>query len=281
MAAKQGTLLLVAGGAALLLLATNKKKKKATSAASKPEASSPSTNGGAKAPQNMDDEEEEVFETQEEVFETQEDKFEASEEDREEVSDEPVILQYINPAGKAELGKMYQIKPGDTPLEICREALFGSREPVTDAVRRKAAMDMLVRIDCSPFNQAVYGRPLDELKQGHANIGSYWTQKGVSFNPIYSDNLNRMMDGLPPSAAQGNSFAFIWIPMINIDRFDLDGVVTTEGMYHPDTPDGMGGSMIDPPAEIINLGLDDAQTGVVGCDLPEGDFRKTIVANAG
>lgn len=281
MAAKQGTLFLVAGGAALLLLASGKKKKKKKSGATSQPPSPDSESKKEQPAQNMDEEEG----LDEDVFEPASSPEPAPAPPASEPStsepDEPMITRYINPAGKAELGKMYQIKPGDTPLEVCREALFGSRAPVTDPDMRKAAVDLLVRIDCSPYNQAIYGVPIEELKQGHANIDSYWTQKGVSFNPIYTDNLSRMMDGLSPSAAKGNHFAFIWIPMINLDRLDLDGVVTTEGMYHPDTPNGMGGSMIDPPAEIIDLGLDDAQTGMVGCDLPEGDFRKTIVANPG
>lgn len=280
MAAKQGTLLLMAGGAALLLLASSKKKKKKSGASSQP-SSTDSESKKEQPAQNMDEEDvldDDVFEPEPTTPEPE--PAPAKPESKPE-PDEPMITKYIHPAGKAELGKMYQIKPGDTPLEVCREALFGSRAPVTDPAMRKAAVDLLVRIDCSPYNQAIYGVPIEELKQGHANIDSYWTQKGVSFNPIYTDNLSRMMDGLSPSAAKGNHFAFIWIPMINLDRLDLDGVVTTEGMYHPDTPNGMGGSMIDPPAEIIDLGLDDAQTGMVGCDLPDGDFRKTIVANPG
>lgn len=288
MAAKQGTLLLVAGGAALLLLASGKKKKKRSGSLSQPSSQQPSSTDSEskkeRPAQNMDEE------FIEDVFEPEPSPEPApapaspeieQEPDEPDEPDEPMITKYIHPAGKAELGKMYQVKPGDTPLEVCREALFGSRAPVTDPAMRKAAIELLVRIDCSPYNQAVYGVPIEELKQGHANIDSYWTQKGVSFDPIYTDNLSRMMDGIPPSAARGNHFAFFWIPMINLDRLDLDGVVTTEGMYHPDTPNGMGGSMIDPPAEIIDLGLEDAQAGTVGCDLPEGDFRKTIIANPG
>jgi len=284
MAAKQGTLLLVAGGATLLLLASGKKKKKKKSGASSQPSPVDSESKKEQPAQNMDEEEvldEDVFEPAPSPEPAPTPPAPPAPEPSKPEPDEPMITKYIHPAGKAELGKMYQIKPGDTPLEVCREALFGSRAPVTDPAMRKAAVDLLVRIDCSPYNQAIYGVPIEELKQGHANIDSYWTQKGVSFNPIYTDNLSRMMDGLSPSAAKGNNFAFIWIPMINLDRLDLDGVVTTEGMYHPDTPNGMGGSMIDPPAEIIDLGLEDAQAGTVGCDLPEGDFRKTIIANPG
>lgn len=257
---KRGALLLVAGGAAVILFAQpNKKKKKKRSAASngKPQ------NGAA---QDMDVEDS--------------DESEAKSEPKAQPEPAPAgFSKYVDPAGRARLGMMYLIKPGDTPLEVAREALFGTRAPTADPVKRRQAMELLVRMDCSPYNQAIYGRPLSELKQGHANIDSYWTQKGVSFDPIYTDNYEMIMNGNAPSAAPGNSYAFIWIPMIDVDRFDTEGIVTTEGMYHPDTAQDMGGSMIDPPVEIISLGLNDAQTGVVGCNLPEGDFRKTIVAS--
>lgn len=257
---KRGALLLVAGGAAVILLAQPNKKKKKRSAASK----SQPQNGAA---QDMDAEESDDA---------------AKPDSKPQPEPEPApagFSKYVDPAGRSRLGMMYLIKPGDTPLEVAREALFGTRAPTADPVKRRQAMELLVRIDCSPFNQAVYGRPLSELKQGHANIDAYWTQKGVSFDPVYTDNFELIMNGNAPSAAPGNAYAFIWIPMIDVDRFDTEGIVTTEGMYHPDTAEGMGGSMIDPPIEIIGLGLNDAQTGVVGCNLPEGDFRKTIVAS--
>lgn len=261
---KQGALLLVAGGTALVLLSQPKKKKKSKrSSEPKPEEKPSDAQDLDKSGDGPD--------------------LEPEVDPEPEVEQEPNdFSKYIDPQGKARLGKMYLVRPGDTPLEVCREALFGSREPTADPKKRQQAMELLVRIDCSPYNQAVYGLPLSELKQGHANIiDAYWAEKGVSFDPVYTDNYELIMSGEAPSAAPGNSFAFFWIPMIDVDRFDSEGIVTTEGMYHPDTPEGIGGSMIDPPIEIISLGLNDAKAGVVGCNLPEGDFRKTVVANDG
>lgn len=196
-----------------------------------------------------------------------------------EANNSTILENYLDPDGRAQLGMLYQIKSGDLPLEICREALFGSRFPVSDPILRRAAIDLLVRIDCSPWNQANYGVPLDELDEGHAGIDGYFANRGVSFNPIYKDNKQRILDGLQPSSGHGSNFALIWIPMINLDRFDMDGVITTEGMYHPDTEDGIGGSMIDPPQEILNLGFDEVSSSEVGCSLPEGDFRRILVSN--
>lgn len=251
MATQQGKLFALAGAGALLLMASKNKKKKTVYSS------------------NLDDDT---------AIEPEEDIDDGPEET--ETPKPSVLSKYMDSQGKAVLGGLYQIKPGDTPLEVCREALFGSRYPVVDPFARKAVIDLLVRIDCGPYNQALYGRPLSELMPGHAAAVDHWSIKGVSFNPIYSDNKNRIENGEAPSSAQGNSFALIWIPMINLDKFDLEGIVSTEGMYHVDDQDRMGGSTIDPPAEILNLGFDDLSIeGEVGCDLPEGDFKKKVISS--
>lgn len=262
MATQQGKVLILAGAGALLFMSASKKKRTKTSGIQKPA-----------APEDLDDADAPVFESEDDVEVGTEPEVEPPEEAP------SLIGKHMGPSGRAQLGALYQIRGGDTPLEICREALFGSREPVTSQVMRQAAKDLLIRIDCGPWNQAVYGVSLNKLTSGHAAIDEYWTQQGVSLFPIYADNLARMSKGLPASGAEGQSFALIWIPMINLDKFDMEGVVSTEGMYHPDTSNGLGSSMIDPPHEILNLGFDDVIEKTVGCDLPEGDFRKTLVAN--
>ncbi len=263
MAIQQGKVLILAGAGALLFISAGKKKKrKKTSSSAAPEPA-----------EDMDSTEGPAFEPDEVAGEADGAEPEAP------PKIETAISKYMSPDGKAQLGAFYQIRPGDTPLEICREALFGSREPVTSQVMRQAAKDLLVRIDCGPWNQAVYGVSLSKLTPGHAAIDEYWTQQGVSLYPVYSDNSDRMSKGLSASGASGESFALIWIPMINLDKFDMEGIVSTEGMYHPDTPNGLGGSMIDPPLEILSLGFDDVSEKTVGCDLPEGDFRRNLIAN--
>ncbi len=277
MATNQGTILLLAGAGALLLMAGKKKRRRAGRAP---------TNGSAK--EEEVEVEEEVVEVESDLDEEEEDDFEPEDvvEEEEEIFEEmsnpsgpdQVLIRNVSPDGKATLGKLYQIKMGDTPLEICREALFGTRELVTDAVKRQAAKDLLVRIDCSPYNQALYGVPLSELNEGHANIDSYFTAKGVSFDPIYQDNYKRIMDGEKPTSESGDHLALIYIPMVNLDLFDTQGVITTEGMYYPDNVDGMGHSMIMPPREVLDLQFDEVTSPQVGCELPEGDYRQTIVA---
>ena len=190
-----------------------------------------------------------------------------------------VVLALEHPDKLAHLGGLYQIRPGDTLLTVAREALFGTRDPINDPVKRAAVIELSVRMDCSPWNQALYGASEEALDTTHPAVQNGWSQMGVSFNPIYTDNRSRMIAAQPPSAATGTKFAFIYIPMINLDLLDGEGRVTTEGMNYPDTIEGRGHSMIDPPLEILQMGFDDIVLGEVGCNLPEGDFRKKMSAN--
>ena len=279
MATQQGNIFLLAGAGALLLMSGKKKKKRSKPKEDLPQEEEEVEDLDDDEDDEDDDESEIIFDTDDDDLDEDEGEGEEEDEDVPSSSEESVVSKYLDPSGRAHLGRLYQIKIGDSPLEICREALFGSREPVVDAGMRQAAMDLLVRIDCGPWNQALYGVELNKLTPGHAEIDGYWTQRGVSFDPIYQDNFARMSEGLGASGAGGGQFALIWIPMINLDKYDMEGVVSTEGMHYPDTADGIGGSMIDPPKEITDLGFDSVEERTVGCDLPEGDFRKTIVAS--
>lgn len=277
MAGKE-TILLLAGAGALLLVTGKKKKRKKVSEPTKPNAK---TTEKVAEEEDLDREEEGIFETEEEDEDDDDDDDEEEKQTGESLRSPGAILEkYTDPEGRARLGKLYQIKPGDTPLDICREALFGSREPTSDPQKRQAAIELLIRIDCGPWNQANYAVPLSELTEGHANVDAYFTQKGISYNPIYSNNYERILNGLKPTAEPDGFWAFVWIPMIDMDRFDLEGIVTTEGMNWPDTEEGLGHSMIDPPKAILDLGFDEVSGTEVGCQLPEGDFRQTIVASA-
>lgn len=209
----------------------------------------------------------------------EEEEVEEIEDEEEEESFEDILLRIDTHDGTARLGRLYHIKPGDTPLAVMREALFGSRDPVADPVRRKAVIDLLERAECSPWNQASYARAPEALMPGHAElVKRRYVQRGVSFNPIYSNNRARMMLGEQPTSSPGKYFAYIWIPMIDVDLFDQTGEVTLEGMNWPDNERGRGHSMIDPPFEIIDLGFEEITNSSVGCEFPEGDFRRFVVA---
>lgn len=190
-----------------------------------------------------------------------------------------VVLALEHPDKKAHLGGLYQIRQGDNLLTVAREALWGTREVINDPIKRAAVVELAVRIDCSPWNQALYGASADALDTKHPAMENGWSNVAVSFNPIYIDNRSRMIAGKAPSASTGQKFAFIYIPMINLDLLDMEGRVTTEGMNYPDSEMGRGHNMIDPPAEILGLGFDDIVLNEVGCDLPEGNFRKTMEVN--
>lgn len=178
---------------------------------------------------------------------------------------------------------LYQIRYGDNPIEIARAALFGSRAAVTDPAKLQAIYEYILRIDCSPWNQAFYGRPLDDLRDDHRGLINDYARLGVSFNPVYSNNRARLLSGLSPTSAGGRNFGFIWLPAIDREAFAQDLTVTVEGQNWPDTEAGIGHSKLDPPAVILAMGdANDARSGEeieVGCALPEGDFRKKLIKN--
>ena len=95
--------------------------------------------------------------------------------------------------------------------------------------------------------------------------------------PQFHDNGSRMMAGDGPMVGKGNSFPFIWIPMIDLDLFMSTGEVTTLGQNWPDE-DGEGEySKINPPPWVLDLHFEgELDSGVAGCELPEGDFRQVL-----
>lgn len=203
---------------------------------------------------------------------------EPAEAPREETLEE-VLRRTESPDGRAHLGRLYAIKDGDTPLEVMREALFGSRAMVSDAWKRQAVVDLLERTECSPWNEANYSRGPEDLRPAHAAlVKSRYSQRGISFAPVYSNNRARMMIGKQPTSEPGKYFGYIWIPNIDIDHFDQTGEVTLLGMNWPDNEYGSGHSMIDPPWKIVRIGFADITRSTVGCEFPEGDFRRFVVS---
>lgn len=271
MGSNRNAFLLLAGAGVLLLASANKRKPRSRS---RPNNKQPDEREGVFGDEDLDIEDsisDRNADFSEEVFSSSNEGDESSQETP--VTGQKVLIDNIDPDGKANLGMLYQVREGDSPIDVCLEALFGSRDVQADQAMLAAAEELLVRINCGPWNQANYGVNLQSVDE----YGSYFAHKGVSFTPIYSDNFDRIHNGESPTSTPGDSFPLVWIPMINMDKFDKDGVITTEGMYYPDTADGRGGSMIDPPEEILSLGFEEISSQEVGCDLPEGDFRKTII----
>lgn len=269
---KSAAPMLLLFGVGALALASRKKKRKKPSKKAQSDSSVQEEDLEEDLKEDLEEEiEEEGIEEEEEGIE---------EEPEEERSPQEVISSLEDAKGKARLGSLYQIKKGDTLLKIAREALYGTRATIQDPDKRDAVVALSILIDCAPWNQAVAGRSAKFLKPGHAAI-SRGSALGISFDPIYTDNRLRMMNGMAPSGASGNSYAYIWIPMINLDLLDSEGIVTTKDMDWPDTEEeGRGHSMIDPPNEILSLGFDDVAHKEVGCNLPDGDFRRVIETNA-
>jgi hypothetical protein len=187
-----------------------------------------------------------------------------------------LVAEWEDPLGHPRIGRFYQVREGDTLLTVAREALFGDRSPRREPRERQAVVELSIRIDCGPWNQATAGRDRDQLSPGHHAVEEGWTQLGVSFFPVHAKNRSRMTSGRAPSVGGGSSLPYIWIPQIDLDLLESRGEVSTFGQDYDD--DGRGAySMIDPPPWVIDLGFDDVQGDIeVGCNLPEGDYRAII-----
>jgi len=182
-----------------------------------------------------------------------------------------------SPSGRPLLGKLYQVVQGDNHLTVARKALFGSTEPRVDPIERQAVVDLSVRMDCGPWNQTVNSGHKSELAPGHYAVEQGYTDKGILYMPLFPDNRSRMLAGEAPMVGKGTSFPYIWIPMIDLDLFMSTGEVTTLGQNWPDE-DGEGEySKINPPPWVLDLNFEgELDSGVVGCELPEGDFRQML-----
>jgi hypothetical protein len=191
-----------------------------------------------------------------------------------------IVDEWVSEPGIPEIGKLYQVVPGDTNLIVARKALFGSAEPRTKAVDREAIRQLSIRMDCGPWNQTVAGRDKSMLAPGHYAVEEGYTNKGIYYMPVFPDNLARLRQGQSPVVGPGRSFPLIWIPQIDLDKFMTTGEITTFGQDWAD--DGNGAyNMIDPPPWVIDLQFEgELEPGVAGCNLPEGDFRKTITLEA-
>lgn len=188
-----------------------------------------------------------------------------------------ILKNNMDPYGRAQLGMLYQVRASDTPISVCCEALYGTRECNTPEMRA-CAIELLIRMYCGPWNQALYAVEIENIHDYPSEIDDR-ISVGISFEPIYQDNRKRIEDGLRPTAGMGFRFPLVWVPMIDVDLLE-SGIVTTRGMYHSDTYGAIGGNMIDPPKEILDIGFEYVTKSKVGCNLPEGDFRKILVTDS-
>ncbi|MDP3910852.1 MAG: hypothetical protein Q8Q14_10730, partial [Gemmatimonadales bacterium] len=187
------------------------------------------------------------------------------------VPDEPPIYDYsglidefTSPGGEPMPGTLYYQRQGDMAFDIARWTLQNAGIPNTAANR----IALLRLIECSPYNDAVYGVKLSEnaFKQRFRSDQPY----GISGNPQHHDNLMRMKQGLPVRrAAQRNSMsghetvpgggrhAAMWIPLLaqGIEVVGPSAVLAWQ--------DGTSG--INPPPEILDLGIENVPPGEYGC----------------
>ena len=188
---------------------------------------------------------------------------------------EHLVAEWEGPEGRPVIGRFYQVKEGDSILAVAREAIFGSRDPRLEAWERQVVSDYSIRIDCSPWNQTLYGKDASMLQPGHRAVENGWSKIGVSFSPSFQDNRALMSQGAKPTSSSGGGHPYIWLPMIDLEALETDRTVTTMGQNWPD--DGGGEyNKICPPPWAVDLQFENVAVGQVGCNLPEGDFRKTL-----
>lgn len=124
----------------------------------------------------------------------------------------------------------------------------------------------LTLINCSPWNQAVYGQP-ETRDQYH--YGFLPTLDQISFNPLHADvrklitegkPIRRSLTGLTSHDGTGGNHAYLWLPPIDYAAL-AQGEVKLDPAYWP-----TGDSKIMPPPEVLALGLQNVpQNRAWGC----------------
>lgn len=154
--------------------------------------------------------------------------------------------------GAPEPGKFYKQSQG--------EIFFGDSGVVSGALgvagvpnTANNRANYLYAMECSPFNDAVYNRDLDDA--GVKNRARSWWPRGIVQTPQYPDNYLRAIQGKPFKRGNGNSFALAWLPLIS---------PTPDGKFAIAMwPDGTSG--INPPAEVLALGFEGVPPKQYGC----------------
>jgi hypothetical protein len=149
-------------------------------------------------------------------------------------------------------------------FDIARWTLQNSGIPNTSQNR----IALVRLIECSPYNDAVYGVKLSENAFGQRFRSDQ--PYGISGNPQHADNLTRMKQGLPVRRAAfrnsmsdhedvpgGGRHAALWIPLL---QQGIESVGPSAVLAWQD-----GSSAINPPPEIIDLGFENVPDGEYGC----------------
>lgn len=158
-------------------------------------------------------------------------------------------------------GFMYRADPatGWGISDVAREALKNAgipNEPNANGVYVNQ-LAMIRLMECSPYNDAVLSVSGGGGKQGPNG-------RGISFNAIHADNMNRMMrgeaarrsaTGIASHDGTGFHVPYMWTPLL-----ELGAPVPVVANWE----DGRSG--INPPVEILAFGLENVAPGIYGCE---------------
>jgi hypothetical protein len=163
-----------------------------------------------------------------------------------------IIDTWTGLPGAPEPGKFYKQSQGEIFFGgdgVVSRTLEVAGVPNTGTNRA----NYLYAMECSPFNDAVYNRDLDEA--GVKNRARSGWPRGIIQAPQYPNNYLRAIQGKPFKRGNGNDFAFAWLPLIEPTP---DG-----GFAIAMWPDGSSG--INPPAEVLALGFEGVPSKQYGC----------------
>lgn len=181
-----------------------------------------------------------------------------------------LVEQFESPDGDPEMGTLYDYGSGIPALaNVSRRALQNAGVP-SHSDNRIAYLRL---IECSPYNDALYNVKLP-VEDGIVKMGRFRRDPafGISGNPQHYDNLLRMKQGLAPRRAAlrnsltkvsegvpgGRRHADFWLPLLKpgTEIVGPGAVATWQD----------GSSAINPPPEILALGMENVPPGQYGCD---------------
>ncbi len=179
-----------------------------------------------------------------------------------------IVNPLISYGTNAQAGKFLQVQYKIAPT-IWSHSAIKKKPGVLDVILENANVPnnrnnrhaLYKAIVCSPWNDAIL---TTEGKSGGTGTTLYAPVhgRGISMLPVHADNLQRMLSGRPPrrratsgKGPSGGHLPLVWIP--DIER----GIPSVVVKSWPD-----GRSAVNPPQEILDLGLENVPPGSYGCD---------------
>lgn len=130
-----------------------------------------------------------------------------------------------------------------------------------DQFARNLRVGMMNAIECSPWNDALYGHESSHHYSPHP--------RGISLNAVHADNRTRLIRGEKPRRSvtgeashdgTGGHLPYLWIPAVDPDALELGVVKAVDSFW----PNGDSGSW--PPTEVSDLNGENIRRGPWGCE---------------